>query len=134
MVVEQTEAGLRSPAVHYLRQAERDAQGHVQRRPPAVLATWDASADSYEHFAWGITPELADRVGRSQADFEERQRSRASFIAGLAQDPSSARVRWRASVADHLATEPPRVPAPKHEPAKASPFQGGLTDSDQHIH
>ncbi|MFV2065025.1 MAG: hypothetical protein ACC726_16165 [Chloroflexota bacterium] len=42
LVAERADAGLRSPAVHYLRQAERDAQGHVQRRPPAVLATWDA--------------------------------------------------------------------------------------------
>ena len=62
MVVEQTEAGLRSPAVHYLRQAERDAQGHVQRRPPAVLATWDASADSYEHSRLGHHA----RAGRSR--------------------------------------------------------------------
>ena len=132
IVAESTGHGLRLGAVHYLRPTERDAQGHLQRRPPAVLATWDATADVYEHFAWGITPELADRVDRSQADLEERQRSRAAFVAKVARDPASATEAWAARVAEHLAAEPPRVPAPEHEPATPSPFHGGVTDP--HLH
>jgi hypothetical protein len=67
-------------AAHYLRPVERDGHGHLQRRPPAVLATWDAEADAFEHFAWGVTPELASRVGRTQAELEIAQRRRATFL------------------------------------------------------
>ncbi|MFV2062545.1 MAG: hypothetical protein ACC726_03410 [Chloroflexota bacterium] len=133
-VVAEEARGVRLRSVHYLRPAERDVQGHIQRRPPAVLATWDASADAFDHFAWGITPELADRVDRSQADFEERQRSRASFLTQIASGaPLDARA-WEATLQEHLAAEAPRVPAPSREPAKPSPFQGGLTDPDPHVH
>lgn len=84
-------------AAHYLRPIERDGQGHVQRRPPAVLATWDPATDLFEHFAWGITPELADRVDRSQADLEQRQSARAVSLARIAATPDldPARVRPR---------------------------------------
>lgn len=74
---------LRVVAAHYLRPVERDGQGHLQRRPPAVLATWDPAADRFEHFAWGVTPELAARVGRSQADFEAGQAERAALLQAL---------------------------------------------------
>ena len=57
-------------AAHYVRPVARDTHGHIQRLGPAVLATWDPSTDSFEHFAWGITPELAMRVGRRAGDFE----------------------------------------------------------------
>jgi hypothetical protein len=70
-------------AAHYLRPVERDGHGHLQRRPPAVLATWDAKHADFEHFAWGVTPELASRVGRTQADFERRQAGRARFLASI---------------------------------------------------
>ncbi|HET7676786.1 MAG TPA: hypothetical protein VFK38_02965 [Candidatus Limnocylindrales bacterium] len=73
----------RAVAVHYLRPPERDGAGHVQRRPPAVLATWDPATDCFEHFAWGVTPELALRVGRTQADFEGEQEARAAYLRGL---------------------------------------------------
>ena len=73
----------RAVAVHYLRPVERDRQGHLQRRPPAVLATWDPEADCFEHFAWGITPELADRVGRTQADFEREHAARSDYLRRL---------------------------------------------------
>lgn len=73
----------RAVAVHYVRPLERDAHGHVQRRPPAVLSTWDPTTDCFEHFAWGITPELAMRVGRTQADFEREQARRAQYLSGL---------------------------------------------------
>ena len=51
-------------AAHYVRPTARDMHGHVQRLGPAVLATWDAPTDTFEHFGWGITPELAVRLGR----------------------------------------------------------------------
>ena len=129
VVAEETEVGLRCSIVHYLRPTERDAQGHLQRRPPAVLVAWDERGDSFEDYAWGITPELADRVDRSQADLEERQADRARFLTGLeATDDYAERVEA------YLATEPPRVPAPQHEAAKPSPFSGGLSDPEPHPH
>lgn len=66
-------------AAHYVRPLERDAGGHVQRRGPAVLATRDDDAAGWEHFAWGVEAELAERAGMSLGDFararaeEERQ-------------------------------------------------------------
>ncbi len=125
VIAEETTVGLRCRVVHYLRPTERDAQGHVQRRPPAVLSAWDPGADAHEDFAWGITPELADRVDRSQADLEERQADRARLLEGLVR---SVPVDFGVRVSAYLATEPPRVPAPKHPPARSSPFHGGLTD------
>jgi hypothetical protein len=73
-------------AAHYLRPLERDGQGHLQRRPPAVLATWDPETDALDHFSWGLGPELAPRVGLTQADFERAQSARARFLAGLVAD------------------------------------------------
>jgi hypothetical protein len=122
---------LRCGAVHYLRPAERDGQGHVQRRPPAVLATWDEHSDSYEHYAWGITPELADRVDRAQADFEERQHGRARVLAGLTSRSTSGH-DWDTHIRDSLDAEPPRVPAPSRGSAQPSPFKQGPTDP--HLH
>jgi hypothetical protein len=122
---------LRAAAVHYLRPTERDAEGHVQRRPPAVLATWDPRAGAFEHFAWGITPELADRVDRSQADLERRQADRAAFLARVARSGPLPAVEVERRVLEHLAAEPPREPAPPHEPPRP-PAPGGLTD--RHVH
>ena len=129
-IVEATPVGPRIVALHYLRPTERDAQGHVQRRPPAVLVTWDPELDTFEHFAWGVTPELGDRVDRSQADLEERQRDRAAFIDVAARDGTA----WMRSAPGYLAREPDRVPAPAHEPATPSPFGSGLTDPDPLVH
>jgi len=132
LVIEGTDRGPRVRAAHYLRPTERDGQGHVQRRPPAVLATWDPETDAYEHFAWGITTELADRVDRSAADLELRQRGRAALLARLAADGGVGSARLGALVGEHLATEPPRERAPQQEPAPPSPFRGGL--ADPHVH
>jgi hypothetical protein len=131
-VLDQPAAGLRCTSVHYLRPSERDGQGHVQRRPPAVLSAWDADTDTFEDYAWGITPELATRVDRAQADLEERQLGRARFLAQAVSsaDESGLDDRVRA----HLASEPPRVPAPEPEAARSSPFGGGLLDPDEHRH
>ena len=91
----------RAVAVHYLRPPERDRAGHIQRRPPAVLATWDRHADRFEHFAWGITPELADRVGRRQDEFERLHRDRAAFLAALAETGSGGLAEVRRALDDH---------------------------------
>jgi hypothetical protein len=72
-------------AAHYVRPVARDAHGHVQRLPPAVLATWDPHADRFEHFAWGIAAELAGRVGRRAGDFLAEHERRRDYLAGLAE-------------------------------------------------
>ena len=70
-------------AAHYVRPVARDAAGHVQRLGPAVLATWDPLEDRFEDFAWGIVPELAERVGRRAGDFEAERERRATYLDGL---------------------------------------------------
>ena len=70
-------------AAHYVRPVARDAGGHVQRLGPAVLATLDRERDEFEHFGWGIIPELAFRVGRRAGDYESEHERRTAFLAGL---------------------------------------------------
>jgi hypothetical protein len=72
-------------AAHYIRPVSRDEHGHVQRLGPAVLTTWDPDHDRFEHFAWGITPELALRVDRRPGDFEIEVDRRRDYLAGLAE-------------------------------------------------
>ena len=72
-------------AAHYIRPTARDEHGHVQRLGPAVLATWDPNLDRFEHFGWGVTPELAMRVGRKAGDFELEVDRRRDVLAGLAE-------------------------------------------------
>lgn len=120
---------VRVVAAHYLRPIERDGQGHIQRRPPAVLATWDPATDAFDHFAWGVTGELADRVDRSQASFEELQASRAAAIAaGAAGTPGAP------DLEAVLESEPPRVPAPYRAAAVPSSLRPSLTDPPRHLH
>lgn len=77
-------SALRVRAAHYVRPIARDEHGHVQRLGPAVLATWDPTARRYEHFGWGITPELARRVGSRAGDFElDLDQRRALLEAAL---------------------------------------------------
>jgi hypothetical protein len=92
--------GERSPrrrvaAAHYLRPVVRDAHGHVQRMPPAVLAAYEPRTDRLEHFAWGIVGDLAGRCGLRPVDFEREQARRASYLAGLVaagmSDPDAVR-------------------------------------------
>jgi hypothetical protein len=71
-------------AAHYLRPVARDAGGHVQRLGPAVLATWDADRGAYDHFGWGIYPELAARTGRRAGDLEAAHRARAEELRSRA--------------------------------------------------
>ncbi len=72
-------------AAHYVRPTARDEHGHVQQLGPAVLSTWDALHDRFEHFGWGITPELALRVERRPGDYEVEVDRRRSYLAGLLQ-------------------------------------------------
>ena len=76
-------AGFRVVACHYVRPLERDVAGHLQRRPPAILATWDRERDVLEHYEWGITAELAMRVGLSRDEFEHEHVARSRLVAGL---------------------------------------------------
>lgn len=71
-------------AAHYVRRLERDAAGHLQRRPPAVLAAWDHADGRLEHFWWAITAELADHAGTTGDELERRQADRAEFLRALA--------------------------------------------------
>jgi hypothetical protein len=75
---------LRVVAAHYARPLARDAHGHQQRLAPAVLATWDAAAGRYEHFSWGVLPEIAARLGRRAGDLEADLHHRRDDLAGLA--------------------------------------------------
>lgn len=71
-------------AVHLHRPPLRDGAGHVRPQGPAVLATHDPAAGRWEHFAWGVTPDLAAATGRKAGDFEAEQARRADFLAALA--------------------------------------------------
>jgi hypothetical protein len=73
-------------AAHFVRPIARDTHGHVQRLGPAVLATWDPAEDVFEHFGWGITPELARRVGRPAGDFEIEVDRRRAYLEGFVAD------------------------------------------------
>jgi hypothetical protein len=75
---------LRVVAAHYARPLARDAHGHQQRLAPAVLATWDGRAGRYEHFSWGVLPEIAARLGRKAGDLEADLHHRRDDLAGLA--------------------------------------------------
>jgi hypothetical protein len=75
---------LRATAAHYVRPLARDAHGHSQRLDPAVLATWDERLGKYEHFAWGVLPEIAARLGRRAGDLEADLHHRRDDLAGLA--------------------------------------------------
>jgi hypothetical protein len=72
-------------AAHYVRPLARDVHGHTQRLGPAVLASWDPTRDRFEHFAWGVIPELAARVGRRAGDFSAEHERRRDYLAGLAE-------------------------------------------------
>jgi hypothetical protein len=73
-------AGPRILAAHYVRPVARDVHGHVQRLPPAVLATWDPDEDCWDHFAWGVIQDLAGLTGHRPVDFE---RAHAQIASGL---------------------------------------------------
>jgi hypothetical protein len=76
-----------------------------------VLATWDPVRDAFEHFGWGITPELAERVGRRPGDFEAEEARRRDLLAALADagvtDPDAVRL----AISNHRLTDHPPTTA-----------------------
>jgi hypothetical protein len=99
-------------AAHYVRPTARDEHGHVQRLGPAVLATWDPDRDSFEHFGWGITPELALRVGRRPGDFELEVDQRRDYLSGLAEAGITDIDAVRAAIDGYRATATPSTSVP----------------------
>ncbi len=99
-------------AAHYVRPTVRDEHGHVQRLGPAVLATWDPDQDRFEHFGWGITPELALRVGRRPGDFEIEVERRRDYLAGLAAAAIAQVDAVRAAIDGYRAATPDRPTVP----------------------
>jgi hypothetical protein len=91
-------------AAHYVRPVARDVHGHLQRLGPAVLSTWDERTDTFEQFGWGVTPELASRIGLRAGDFELELGARRLVLEGLVRDALTGGADVRAAVARHLAT------------------------------
>jgi hypothetical protein len=75
---------VRVAAAHYVRPLHRDEHGHAQLLGPAVLATWDPVRQAFEHFAWGVLPEIAARLGRLAGDLEKDIHHRRDDLGGLA--------------------------------------------------
>jgi hypothetical protein len=100
VVIVRDVAGLggRVVAAHYVRPPERDAGGHVQRRPPAILAALDERAGRLDHFAWGVLPELAERSGLSNVDFDRRLAARRELIDRLVGAGELSAAQLRAAV------------------------------------
>jgi hypothetical protein len=74
-------------AAHAQRPPLRDAGGHVRPQGPAVLATWDPAEGAWEHFAWGVIPELAEATHRRAGDFEIEQGRRREYLEQLVASP-----------------------------------------------
>ena len=70
-------------AAHYARPVAQDEHGHIQRLPPAVIAVHDAGSDRLDHFAWGVMPELAIRLGRKAGDLELEAAERRAVLDDL---------------------------------------------------
>ena len=74
--------GRRVRSAHYVRPVERDGAGHLQRRPPAVLADWNERAARFDDFSWAVTDELATRAGLTRNELEEQRDSRRDQLSG----------------------------------------------------
>jgi hypothetical protein len=99
-------------AAHYERPVGRDEHGHVQRLPPAVIAARDERTDTLEHFAWGVMPELAIRLGRKAGDLEADQAERAALLGQLAASGATELDTVLAAIRAHrlgAATRPERI-------------------------
>ena len=94
---------LRVRAAHYIRPLARDAGGHSQRLGPAVLAVWDDRLARYEHFAWGVLPEIATRLGRRAGDLDRDLHHRRDDLASLAAAGVTSLVEVRRLIAGYQA-------------------------------
>jgi hypothetical protein len=74
--------GRRVASAHYVRPVERDGAGHLQRRPPAVLAAWNERAGHYDDFSWAVTDELAERAGLTRHELEDQRDTRRDQLSG----------------------------------------------------
>jgi hypothetical protein len=70
----------RVTAAHYVRPVALDTHGHIQRLPPAILATWNPGAGRWDHFAWGVLPDIAGRLGIAIVELEREQARRAAVL------------------------------------------------------
>jgi hypothetical protein len=86
LAVADDEGTPRITAAHYVRPVALDTHGHVQRPAPAVLATWNPQAARFEHFWWGVVPDLAGRLGITPRELERDQARRASALMDLLTD------------------------------------------------
>jgi hypothetical protein len=97
-------------AAHYERPVGRDEHGHVQRLPPAVIAVRDERSGDLEHFAWGVMPELAVRLGRRAGDLEADVTRRAAVLRGLVEAGATDVETVRTAIAEtRSAVEPGRA-------------------------
>jgi hypothetical protein len=104
-------------AAHYVRPVARDVHGHVQRLGPAVLATWDPATDRFEQFAWGVTPELAMRVGRRAGDFELEWADRRAFLDDLVSRGITEVAAVRETIDRYRSESAQRFDGPSADPA-----------------
>ncbi len=74
----------RVEAAHWVRPPIRDGAGHVRAQGPAVLAIWDGQTGRFEHFAWGVIPELASMIGSRAGDLESEIGSRSATLSKVA--------------------------------------------------
>jgi hypothetical protein len=107
-------------AAHYVRPVVRDVHGHLQRLGPAVLATWDPRSDAFEHFAWGVTPELALRIGMPAGDFEHEVAARRELLERLAHDGVTDPAAVRSAIVAHRSISDARPVMPS-DPSAAAP-------------
>jgi len=56
------------------------ASGGGARRPPTLLAVWDAERSGWDDFAWAAVPAFAERCGFTQAEYAARHRDRLSIL------------------------------------------------------
>jgi len=64
-------------SAHLLRSPALDGGA---RRPPALLATWDGTS-GWDDFAWAALPELAARIGATQAEYSSQLAARERELA-----------------------------------------------------
>jgi energy-coupling factor transporter ATP-binding protein EcfA2 len=93
----------RVTAAHLVRPPSRDAHGHVQRLGPAVLAARDPEHDRLEHYAWGVIPELAARLGRRAGDLERAHARRVGWLRELVAAGRSDEEMLSQALADYRA-------------------------------
>ena len=79
----------RLAVAHYVRPVERDAAGHLQRRPPAVLSARDSKSGALDHFYWAYTDELASRAAMTRAQLEDECDAAARQLSAMGSQPDA---------------------------------------------